>query len=758
MPTPLNYITSITGDCTNLGLGAIEIQLIDGVPPYSVYWSNPNLGTDFDVTTSIRTGLIPGIYQVELQDSSIPQNACYTVNFTVSSGVCISSVVSSGTNCGESNGEIIVTISNGGDLATYELYSYDYLTSTSSLITISNVNQFVGLSPGVYYVVVYDQGGCSGSTGTIIIEPSTSFDYGFYVVNDSTCTALDTGAIYITGLTGTPPYTFLWDNLEITQNITGLTLGFYSVTVTDSAGCSITKGVAITQPSGLSVVSFTNVSPTCFSANGEITVNLSGGTPPYYYQFSNGENQITFSDTYTFTGLAAGTYSVIVTDAALCVASGTTSIQTPNSFTSVSTIKSNSTCGTQNGSISVNVVGGGLSCSITLIYPDTTTNTQLSSSYLFGGLSAGTYTIVIANEGLCEYTETIEILNLSIFDYNVSTYGTICGLDNGTVVINFLNFGNYSYSIGPSSGYFLSTSANTSLTLYDFPSGVYTATITDIASNCTIQKYFNVLPSTNMSLVLDTENCVDGINGTITAIINGGTPPYTLIWTNNVFPQNGTFITGLTADNYGLTVYDSNGCSISRSATITCTKKRRSSGTPQATSTLQSSNPLTRRSSIGDGYSYNLTNVCKKTFTDTFGTKLGIGEMYYDGYYNITSGDTACELSIAEFTIEVLVGTSGFTIPFYTSFGLTDYPTETEYIDEVRNLLDTLPGLGAIIFDEKTNTFTINTNCEKDLADKIVIMSLTINYYVCCIIPPTPTPTATCEPTPTPTLTPTATP
>src|SRR5688572_7631480 len=131
------------------------------------------------------------------------------------------------------------------------------------------------------------------------------------VVTNTTCTA-SIGAINITVSGGTSPYTYLWSNGATTEDLTGLAAGTYTVTITDVNGC--TTNLPFTVETVMSTITATPVvtNTTCAASIGAINITVSGGTSPYTYLWSNG------ATTEDLTGVAAGTYTVTITDANGC--------------------------------------------------------------------------------------------------------------------------------------------------------------------------------------------------------------------------------------------------------------------------------------------------------------------------------------------------------------------------------------------------------------------------------------------------------
>jgi hypothetical protein len=707
-----DYNVIINGDCGGIAGGSIELFPTFGVGPYTVDWYNPNLGVDTLVPiggSSLRTGLVSGLYQIEITDSTTPPNNYLYVNLYVSSGVCLDVSSTVDASCGGNNGSLTITSTSNALPITYYLYGYNQVNTpyfVSSAIT-DNVQYFPGLSGGTYFVQSVDAGGCSGTTGTCIVKNSSNFNFGLYSIDNSNCSGTQSGAVFITGLTGNPPYTYSWNNGQITQNITGLTNGAYSVTVTDSNGCSVSQSAIVKNAPSLGIINFVNTSPTCFHSDGQVIVNISGGTPPYYYQFSNGANDISYSTSFTYPNLTAGSYVAIITDASLCVVSGATALSTPNSFSSVSVVKQNSTCSSNGGSISASAVGGGTPYIFKLTDSLNNVTTQVGSpSTVFNNLSSGTYHISITNvSSACTYEEVVIIENTQTFEVNTTVSATTCGGSNGSVTVNVSVPGVYTYQLG---GQMIANSSLQTVTFNNLAPGFYTVSVTDANPDnlpCTQKKSFVINVSDPLSFVLSKTSCGDGNEGTITALITSGKPPFTLDWSLNVGSQHGIYVTGLTAGTYTLKVTDSDGCTSTKSTTISCSSSQAS---------------------------YSLFNVCEHTFTETSGTKLGLGEMLNDGYQNVTSGETGCSLSSADFVLNVIVGGSGYTTDFYTSTSLLDVPSVDDYITALRSILQTIPGFGSIIINAQSNTIQLNTDCEKALADKNVIIQLQINYNVCC--------------------------
>lgn len=719
---PINSFISITGDCQSTSSGASKIIFTDGTPPYTANWISPSLGTDLSITSTTRTNLSAGTYVVLINDSSAPVNESIYVNVEISSGVCVSSEVVN-TTCGDDNGQITVSATTNASFTEYILYSSD--TFVSSGITNTGYQTFLNLTAGTYQVVVKDIGGCTANTETLIIQDSNNIDYGLYVIGDTSCYG-PTGKIFITGCTGPGPFTYLWSNGETTQSITGLTAGTYSVTVSNNEGCSVTKeGTVLTIPPPY-IADVTSIPPDCFNANGQITIQVTGGTEPFYYSGSNGYSIISYSRFFTLTGLTSGTYEIAVTDCSLCKTSTFATVQGVNTFNVISIVTDNSYCGNKDGSITATVQGGSPLYKYTLI--DTSGNTKNwstnSTQYTFDNLDSGEYTIYIEDNSGCVFSEVLYILTENKFSISAVTSGTTCGNNNGSVYISLSTGGTPTYNYTLSNGGFLNNTSLTSTTFNNLSVGQYTATVTD-STNCKQTISFYISAATQPLFF----NLVS-VGNSINTLITSGEPPFILDWSENVNGQTGLNLTGLTAGTYSLTITDSNGCLLTRTIDLT--------------------NPT-------PFVSYELFNICTSPFEITTNTKRGILQMTWDGFSDITGDDFGCILNQTIFTTKITVSGSVYQHSFYTGTTLNDVPTDDQWKNSVAYLLNQIPGVGSFNIDILNNVITIKTECDENLlGGENLKIELKVEYDISCQA--TPTPSATPTPTPTPSVTTSPTP
>ena len=176
------------------------------------------------------------------------------------------------------------------------------------------------LSAGNYTYTIQDANGClynsGNSTLVTISQPSANLSASVSTFPVS-CNGGSDGTATVTASGGTPGYSYSWSNGQNTQTATGLSSGNYTCTITDANNCSISNVfVSVNQPSSVLNVSTSNTAVSCNGgSDGTATVTASGGTPGYFYSWSNGQN------TQTATGLSSGNYNCTITDANGCITS-----------------------------------------------------------------------------------------------------------------------------------------------------------------------------------------------------------------------------------------------------------------------------------------------------------------------------------------------------------------------------------------------------------------------------------------------------
>ena len=214
-------------------------------------------------------------------------------------------VVTNVTNgCAEGSGAVTISPSQG-----QEPYQVNPSNSQSEFY-------FGDLSSGTYTYQVTDAHGCVVTTtaivnnGAPVIENSLS--------NNVSCNGETNGSVSLVVNNGNPTYTYNWSNGATTESLTELTAGTYSVQITDANGCTTSGSYDITEPTAIDL----NPTTTADLGNneGSIDLNITGGTPGYTFEWSNGATTEDLSD------LSAGIYTVFVTDLNGCTAEISTEV------------------------------------------------------------------------------------------------------------------------------------------------------------------------------------------------------------------------------------------------------------------------------------------------------------------------------------------------------------------------------------------------------------------------------------------------
>jgi hypothetical protein len=440
-------------------------------------------------------------------------------------------------------------------------------------------------------------------------------------------------------------------------------------------------------------------------------MTITGGTAPFYYSASTGDVLVSYSRTFTLSGLSAGQYNFQVTDAGLCQIFAGTTLETPGGITSVTAQGQNSTCSSTNGSITVNVVGGNSPYTYTLIYP---TGNQLNVSnsqttQIFNNLSGGTYTVGVSDNTGCSFLEEVTLVAQNKFTISTQVVGTSCNQNNGSVTI-FTTTGAtlpLDYSVDGVQNV-IDTNL-TAVTFNNLSSGTHVITVTD-ADGCVQTTNILVPSSQSLNYSLYSTSCGSGSSGKITAFITSGEPPFSFNWSDNVpnEPQQ-IQVSGLTAGTYSLTVVDANGCSLTKNTTITCNT---------------------------NSTSYQTYGMGAEVFNIQSPTKFGLLQMLNEGFFDLTSGNTSCDLISATFTAKVSVNPSGIVASqnFFTSTSLVQVPTDNQWYDTIRTLLLGIPGVGNVIIDQLNNQITIETSRNNtSLEGEEIVIDLVIDYNIICL-------------------------
>jgi uncharacterized repeat protein (TIGR01451 family) len=369
------------------------------------------------------------------------------------------------------------------------------------------------------------------------------------VATSSTNACTNDGAATAVASGGVAPYAYVWSNGATTPTITGLSKGWYCVTVMDNAGASTTSCVSI---QSIVQVSKTMVNEVCPPGNnGELTANPTGGAAPYTYLWSNGNTNPHLSGL-----ISEEVYSlnVTVTDANGCIGRPDSSSQFTPTF-GYQIYDTPAICPSTTGKLSSSVWGG------TPPYSYLWSNGS-TTSYTVATLGQH-YHVTITDANGCQATQTPwsktdSIKQQSLFYPYCTNTNEVCNNGAGTITTSIGGTGSAPYTYHWSSG-------QVTQNITGLHQGSYSVTVT--ASNgCSAIGNGNVYNSSPIIISISNipEQCGNGV-GSLTAVANSGTAPYTFHWSTGATTQS---ITGLHQGSYGLTVTDATGCTSQNSGYI----------------------------------------------------------------------------------------------------------------------------------------------------------------------------------------------
>ena len=569
-----------TVSCYGGNDGIASISSTGGIPAYTYFWSNGHTGFNMPDTAY---NLYHGSYYVTTRDV-LGCEVIDSVDISQPEPLTMEASQLAWISCYGANDGLAYAYAQGGTAP----YTFTWMPNGQQGDTINT------LTPGVHTVTVIDARGCVATDTVTINEPPQLF---VNIDDNQTilayCIGVNTASLTAIASGGTPGYSYLWDdNLvapQTTLTASNLLAGVYTITVTDSRGCVATDTRDIDTLTNTMAASANSLVQynggyyvSCFGANdGQAIVNAWGAHAPYSYQWygPNGFN----SQNDTIINLYEGTYSVTVMDTNNCVVNASILITEPNElqYTTLSS-ESESCLGACNGLIHVSL-NGGTSPYIGIATNNNTghiINSTMSNDSIITGICSGDYTISLSDANGCASTlinggnaqQNVGANNTTVatIDVNSINHVLCAGLATGSMnALNpITNNPNYSYSwqnvnnpgVTISNGvqagsltagsYVLlahyADSANLGIP-YPGCTSTDTATITELP-----QIEINPNGITHV-------DCYGANTGSISTIVNGGTPPYVLQWNPSINPSTPN-VGNLNAGTYTLSVTDANLC------------------------------------------------------------------------------------------------------------------------------------------------------------------------------------------------------
>ncbi|MDD2635635.1 MAG: two-component regulator propeller domain-containing protein [Bacteroidales bacterium] len=441
---------------------------------------------------------------------------------------------------------------------TAPLGTYEYSIDNGNNWQVST--SFNSLSGGYHHLLVRDASLSIVADSVLFIDHYNIIDDANITITQMMCNGDNNGQIK---LVYSNSGSHEWENGNTTLYLReNLAAGTYVVTVSDGASCTRVLENTVVQPESLSViVDFENV--VCFGeANGNISLNVTGGTLPYQYFWSNSSEDASIS------GLGANDYYYTVTDANGCSVNGMQSISEPSELILTDVVDNVDCYGELTGNIDITISGGTPNY---LVEWNISDYVDINNDIIEA--PAGDYSVTITDDNLCSVTadfsitqpNEIEIVSADII--NVYCYGDSTGEiqlettgGSGNLSFEWVKEGE--------AGTFATTEDLLNLSL-----GVYHLTITD-ENFCELITDYTITQSPDLELTLDITpiSCGGYEDGQILAQASGGSGTYSAYtWYNDLNQIIGTYpqITGLGPGDYKVVVRDSYYCYDSVSTTLT---------------------------------------------------------------------------------------------------------------------------------------------------------------------------------------------
>lgn len=457
---------------------------------------------------------------------------------------------------------------------------YFYFVNGSS--DFQTVPEIVVSTPGVYDILVMDSNNCSATT-TITIDtiPEPTFNIS---TTDILCGGSgNTGSIDI-NVTATNGYVIEYSidggtTFSSSSLFTGLSAGDYDVVLQYTAAASVCttspQTVTINENLAISGTAELDTPYTCTSTGTIIVTGVSGGDAPYTYSLDG----INFQSGNSFSGLTAGTYTVIIKDANDCTfVTNEVVIDPLNPPTDMTFDQTPVTCPSNTATITITGVSGGTGNLQYQIVAPATATTPNQTSNVFSNLEPGTYTFQVTDENNCTYTESYTIEPIPSPTVNVILSQDLNCTANPDAIItgNITGTAPYTYAVSIDGGSYTTIGSTGATFSYNTStSGTYQFQITD-ANGCIAESnIITVAPLSLPALDFVVQNgdilCNGDTNGSLEISIDTsvGTPPFSInVYNDTTGTDYGSQTSGLPAGTYTVTLTDSKSCTATETITI----------------------------------------------------------------------------------------------------------------------------------------------------------------------------------------------
>ena len=573
-PDSLYIDTTIFSNIQCFGDANGSIDAINALGGTGAYTYSINGGFQYS-NTSYFNGFSAGILTVEVFDA----NNCVGQDIVIinePSELFVDITVSDWNNyqirCNEDSSGFANFIISGGVAP----YLKSCISNNDTLVS-SYVSSVTNLSAGIYDFVVQDGYGCIYEESISFLEPAP-IEHNF-IATHITCNGLDNASLIDSvygGVGSANTYSYLWDTGETTYSLINLSVGTYSITVTDENNCVSDSSFIINNNNALNASVDMNITSevSCFDfCDGEIGLFVSGGIPNLSSSGS-AEYNYQWNDTLLQTSLQAiglcvdnssniTEYTCIVFDAQGCSDTVSYALSQPEKLIVTASILEEVLCNAgDNGKINANVTGGNGGNEF---YWNNSSNWNNSS--LNNDLFSGSYVVVARDDKGCLDTTEIFLeqpteLAISITEQDISCYGS----DDGEITVN-TSGGTPNPGIPPTYNYLWSPGGQITQTATGLSPNIYSVTVSDNNGCLIVSESVNISAPTNPLVInVDSIDETCALNdGEASVTVLGGTLPYNYNWSNGA---NTYSINGLTPGSYSVEILDDNGCQVSSSTIV----------------------------------------------------------------------------------------------------------------------------------------------------------------------------------------------
>lgn len=519
------------------GVQLVTATAAGGAGGYSFLWANGNQTPAITVAAGNVAGALD-TYGLTVTDAAGCRVEDAVLVRTTNSIDSLQRSVTHVSSCGGTDGQIFLQPLNGLPPFSYQWSSTNGVTGNAS--GIPGAYTITGLPQGVYRVTVTDGSNppCPfilrqvfvNGPDAVVLPPA---------VSSVSCRGAANGAICLNVSGGTPQY--LWENGATTACISGLSGGAYSVTITSGACRTVLNDIVVPEPDSIKILPQFQM-PSCHnSSNGAIRLSVFGGTPGYQYAWSHGANG------RDALGLAAGTYTITVSDARGCILVQTYTLAAPAPLqVQIDSLRSPSCFGYNNGLIRVSGSGG------TAPYQYAWPNGS-SSPVLFQA-PTGFHRVTLTDFNGCQQIRNIflsEPAPLVLKTLNI-TLPECQGSNDGAVAV--------SGSGGTAPYAYIWSNGISAPQITGLEPGTYTVTMTD-ANQCPIlSRNFELgaLSQLQLGIATNGPSCEGRTDGSV-LLSPSGTGPFSFFWQDN--GSQSPHRNQLGAGAYPVNILDGRGCS-----------------------------------------------------------------------------------------------------------------------------------------------------------------------------------------------------